>query len=219
MLDRTWGDVIIIDTLPSQVSSIFATQVIRLLGPGLYPDQVCVTADMDLFLLKTNFFSSYTKSIPRDAYLQLNRYDGTVRHASMCYQIALGSTFLDIFGNKNTIEKITDQLKEWYTKLNTWSSDELIMKFYSEIFQNTDPGRFFRIHVPGLWGKNSSLTITRFNKVVYDENRLKRNDYIEYEPMRPYSNHKEFHNYILSHYFQGWNKIPSLTTNQTINYK
>lgn len=203
-LDRTWGDVIIVDNLPDHVNTVFAAQVIRLLGPGLYPDDVCVTADMDLFLLSTHFFPKYTKFLPRDAYLQLNRYDSSVRHASMCYQIALGSTFLEIFGHKDTLDKITEQLKEWYSRLNTWSSDELIMKFYSEIFQNTKTGRFFRIHAPGLWGKNSSLTITRFNKVVYDETRLKRKEYIEYEPLRPYSDHIDFHNHILSQYFHDW---------------
>ncbi len=204
LIDFSCGDVIVINNLSSNVSTVFAAQVIRLLGPGLFPDDVCIVADIDMFVLRTDFFPSYLKFVPMDSYLQLNRYDSSVGYASMCYNIAKGSTFLELFGQCDTIEKITFQLQDWYNRISIWSSDEFILFYYTGLFQQKQPGRFFRLYIPGLFGRSGGKIITRFAKGVYNEKSLQNRVYIEYDPPRLYSEHMDLHRKILKVYFPDW---------------
>jgi hypothetical protein len=193
-LDRTWGDIIPMRPLPN-VPTSFQAQMARLLGPCLFPDEVCAVADIDLFLLKPGFFKQYgLDNIPKSCFVSLNRYPTKIPHLSMTYQVAKGSTFQDVFQCKGTIDDIRAKLTEYAARKIVpgevkqagttipWSRDEKILTRTLEDWQRKNPQQWKRIYTPGIWGIGAPWIVSRFDKCRLPSNLA---TLVELEPNHP----------------------------------
>lgn len=174
-LDRTYGEIIEIEPLPG-IPISFQAQMIRLIGPSLFPNQVCAVADIDLFLLKPNFFQQYgLDKIPKSCFVSLNRYPPRIPHLSMTYQVAYGSTFQTVFDCQGNLAGLRNKLQQYAAMQNVpgelkqpgttipWSRDEKILTHALGQWHRKNPGLWKNIYTPGIWGIGAPLIITRFD--------------------------------------------------------
>lgn len=195
-LDRTHGEVILFPPLP-KIPTSFQAQVLRLLAPAMYPDDICVISDIDLFLLKTNFFTRYGLAATHHApnsFFSLNRYSKDVPHCSLTYQIARGSTFAEVFGvATKSIDSIRVKLAQWGKPGNSataipWSRDETLLTEHLKRWNRVRNNAWRQLITPGLWGRNGQhLIVTRFNGCALPSNPATLANIVEYEPFHPLS--------------------------------
>jgi hypothetical protein len=195
-INKAVGDVIVIPPIPG-VPTSFIAQVVRLLGPSMFPQDICVLCDIDLFLLDTAFFQRYLHNIPKTHFVSLNRYTPNIPKMSMCYQIAEGKLFAQLFGCNGTVEHMCRIIQGWKNLASDWSTDEKILTTTLKNWGNKNPGRWHMIRTPGLWG-SAENTISRYHGSKYNEIKLRQKHYIEFEPPRPLSNNLQFIKHILT---------------------
>lgn len=168
------------------IPTCFIAQHIRLLAPLLYPDEVCVISDIDTLMLADNFFTKYLAHIPDTHMAILDRYPADVARPSLCYHVAKGNVFSQIFQLPctNDLSTYVRLLHTWYGLHNgKWVSDEIILH---ELTSNNN--LCTRISTPGLWSGSTNATISHYNHMKYDPRHI--NQYIEFEPVYPYMQHK-----------------------------
>lgn len=205
-IDKTCGDVFFIAPIAGQPSS-FTAQIARLLGPALFPEDVCVVADIDLFLLDNTFFQRYgLASIADTHFVSLNRYNNTIPHISMTYQVAKGKVFQQIFHCGNTIPLIQRQLATYGQGNIHWSKDEKLLTESLTQWSAKNPGLYHRIHTPGIWGGSS--TVSRFQNCKYTPQQLPH--LVELEPFHPLQKDLNLVRHILSVRNPGF-QIPDLS--------
>lgn len=167
----------------------FIAQTIRLLAPAWFPEQVCAIADIDLFMINRGFFPSHLQQHTIDKLVILNRYPAEdVPRPSLCYHIAQGKVFADIFGLKPGPKdfqlEILPILQRWYqTKNGQWGTDEIIMHEKVAGFRKSNPGRVVEIFTPNLW-KRPIRSVSHYAGFKVNTSKLK--DYVEVEPPYPY---------------------------------
>lgn len=200
------GDVLTLkvrDTIPTS----FVAQCVRLLMPCLFPDDVCVVCDIDLFLLDASFFARYCRLAAHDQFLSLDRYGTTYEHKSssrprisMCYQVAKGSTFREIFPGITTLDDIARQIEEWSPRAKTWETDEFLLWSALSAWNEkpSGSGRWKKVKTNGLWGADTSRAIRHWGNCSHDPNLLKNGHYWEFEPPKPYLQHIDLYRRILS---------------------
>jgi len=109
-VDTEIGDVIRFDPIPG-ISTAMQSQVIRLLAPILFEDDVCLITDIDMFPTSEAQLVRPLKTICNDNFViyRFNAYPDQER-IPMCYNAAKGSVFKDIF-NINSIHDIPSKIK------------------------------------------------------------------------------------------------------------
>ncbi len=123
-IDESLGEVIRFKPIEG-IPSAYPSQVIRLLLPALYPDEVCLVSDIDHIAVNHDYFHNTIADIEDDQFVFYREYPQRERDAirgrglepnqwPMCYCAAKGSTFAEIFGIKTkSIEAIREKLEEW----------------------------------------------------------------------------------------------------------
>jgi hypothetical protein len=212
-INKTIGDVIILPPLPGMPSS-FMAQVIRLLAPSMFPNDICVICDIDLFLLDKTFFSRYLSNVSDTHFASLNRYPAKMNRMSMCYQIAKGSLFGNLFGCDGRMESILSIIRSWAPMSKNWGTDEQVLTSTLRQWSRNHPNQWHLIHTPNLWGigfNGQSKTISRYwRNSKYDEKLLQQNQYIEFEPPRPLSENMTFVKHVLTSTIPGF-VFPTIT--------
>ena len=126
-LDESLGTVIRFPQIQG-VSIALHSQVIRLLLPALFPEDVCITTDIDILPLSRSYFRSITRGQEADRFVVCR--DGAYRIEEqkypMCYVAARGSTFAEIFGIERR-GQIEERVREWNALDHGWSTDELVL--------------------------------------------------------------------------------------------
>jgi hypothetical protein len=140
-IDESLGEVIRfapIEGLPSA----YPSQVIRLLLPALYPDEICLVSDIDHIAVGRDYFHNTIANIEDDQFVFYREYPPHERIAikdrglepnqwPMCYCAAKGSTFAEIFDIRTkSIEAIREKLEEWgKTEYPRWQfyTDQVIL--------------------------------------------------------------------------------------------
>jgi len=144
-IDESLGDVIRFNPIPNIPTSLQA-QTIRLLLPILFPNEVCIVSDIDLFPLQKEYFIETVKDIPEN-YFIIYRKDGykTTNYYPMCYVAGKGSTFYEIFVEpfNDKIKNISNKkdiiyalIKHWATFNWGWYTDETILAQYVNSWKN-----------------------------------------------------------------------------------
>jgi hypothetical protein len=181
-------EIVYIPPVPG-LPSCFLAQTIRMLAPTWYPNDVCVISDIDMIMTNTTFFSSKLATRPDNQLVILNRYTPTVGRPSMCYHIAKGQTFAELFKvppGPKSVESVIPQLQQWYgAKGGQWATDELLMHQHVEQFRRQHPGRVHTIHTPGLWSPAVNC-VTHYNGFKLNSDRVRAQSYVELEPPAPY---------------------------------
>ena len=220
-LNKTIGDVIFIPPLPGIPNSLMA-QLIRLIGPALFPDDVCVIGDIDMFLLDTSFFKRYLKSVPKDHIVSLCRYPLPINKTSeyrlsMCYQIGLGKTFAEVFGvEEYNVTSLLNLIAQWTHQSYSWNTDEIILTQTLKVWNKKwNKSRHHIIYTPHLWGKSKNIkSISKYNKYktleAVDVKKIESNHFIEFEPPQPVIQHLSFINSILTSKWKDF-KMPLIT--------
>lgn len=123
-VDESLGDVIRFKPIEG-LPSAYPSQVIRLLLPALYPDEICIVSDIDHIAVNRDYFHETIKNIADDQFVFYREYPPHERIAiknrglepnqwPMCYLAAKGSTFAELFGIPvKSIDAIRKKLEEW----------------------------------------------------------------------------------------------------------
>ena len=145
-VDETIGDVIRLKLEDDSVHTAFAAQAVRLLAPCLYPDENIIIADMDIIPLNKEYFFKSLRRGPEDSFIEYRRGCVGGDQVAMCWNVAKGSVWGDIFNVEATTEDYKDvfinRLKEWnpqnYKPISKglsseWFTDQrLLYKYLSE---------------------------------------------------------------------------------------
>lgn len=180
-IDESLGDVIRFEPLPDIPTSLQA-QVIRLLLPAYFPEDVCIISDIDMIPLRKSYFVNSIFRYPSDSFIiyRDKAYTNTERYP-MCYNAAKGKLFAEIF-KINDLSEIPGKIKHWFSKDLGWHTDELILT-KKLLKWETLTNRVVRL---------GHKTIKRIDRGfwAYDRKLLKKNYYIDAHLPRPYSKYK-----------------------------
>ncbi|HBS48303.1 TPA: hypothetical protein DEO28_00725 [Candidatus Dependentiae bacterium] len=141
-IDESLGDVIKFQPIEG-VPAGFQAQVIRLFMPLYFPDETVLISDIDMLPINKEYFLDYVKTFSDDQFLIFSDKGygpimGSLPAYPMCFNIAKGKTFQDIFQiyDVRNIPTIIKSLYEKAAILNVdhdlktkmiWMTDELTL--------------------------------------------------------------------------------------------
>jgi hypothetical protein len=183
-IDESLGDQVIRFEPIEGIPTSFQAQVIRLLIPVLYPDDVCILSDIDMIPLNRGYFVDSIADCPEDSFVVYRNHGYSCNAAwyPMCYVAARGSTYQEIFRIK-TLQDIRTMLKELYDLQIGWHTDEVTMAKYLKEWPDFDTRCIMLGH-----GVDRRLDRSYW---VPNQDFLENGIYIDAHCNRPYSAHKE----------------------------
>lgn len=189
-VDETIGEVMRFEPIQG-VSIALQTQVIRLLIPAFFENEVSIISDIDMLPLNKNYFIKELENIPDENFLVYRdkAYENNSFRYPMCYNAAKGSTFKEIF-KVNTLKDIPHIIKAWASLNLGWPTDEFILYAYLNNWKK------FHSKCTRL-GHSTEKRIDRSDNLTYDTQLLQNNYYIDAHLLRPYSQYAHEINQLL----------------------
>lgn len=183
-VDESLGDVIRFKPLPGIPSSFYG-QIIRLLIPVLYPDEVCILSDIDMLPISKVYYVDLIASVPEDNFVVYNdrAYGKNAKQYPICYCVAKGSVFREIFG-VSSLDEIPAKIQEWYALKIGWTADETILYWTLKQWR----GYANRVKLLGYETGNQRIDRSKWK---FDHKLLKAGYYIDSHMLRPYSIYKD----------------------------
>jgi len=122
-----FGDVVRFAPV-SGVETALQSQTIRLLLPTLFPQDVCLLSDLDMLPLNGSYFARALVSLPSDCFVVYRdaAYPAQERRIPICYNVARGDTFREIFG-AGTDDAMARTISDWAARSLGWHTDELVL--------------------------------------------------------------------------------------------
>lgn len=200
-LDRTYGEIYLmkpVDGIPTARQA----QIVRFFFPSKFPDEICLTSDIDMFPMSSIYFNGLVESVP-DNNLAVYSSDSTVEgfpnHPSFAvgYNAAKGKIFEEIIqGNMNSWES---KLVEWVSHGHKWFTDEIMFYKSWQQWQNKEERtsffkRGYNKHPDPLYINR----IDRGNNCNFDKKLLEMGYYFDFHMPRPYSQYKDQINEIVN---------------------
>ena len=182
-IDDSIGDVIRFDPLIDIPVSL-QTQVIRLLLPICFPNEVCLISDIDMLPISRSYFVEGALSCPEEGFLVYR--DAIIEYANirypMCYVAAKGRVFGSLFGISDK-DQIPNIIRKWAAKGYGWNTDELLL--FSHIKAWEEKG--------GLIVRLGHGVGSRLDRGcwIFDFKAIDVSAYIDCHCPRPYSEYKE----------------------------
>lgn len=174
------------------VDPVFVAQNIRILAPSLFPDENCITADIDDLPLSKKYFVENVMDIPDHMFVVYRWGFITKTMIPICWTLARGTTWSEIFNIKNEND-IVKKLINWYP-LNyrkgheNWYTDQLKLKKFIEKFDKKYPNRV--IYFNDQYLHFNRIDRDEIESVIYNlEN--KNVEYSDYHMPIPYNQYKE----------------------------
>jgi len=176
-IDENFGTVIKMKPLQG-ISVVTQSQFARLWHLQFYPDDICITSDMDLLPISHWFFKTQIKDIDSLRYV-ITSIDGG--HINIMFNIALGRTFKEYLDLKDNWEDQLNVLNDPIYRENnqiSWSADEI---FLTEKLKNKPYLKLER-----------DIRSTRIDRSNwnYSEQKLKLGMYYDCHSLRPYNQYK-----------------------------
>lgn len=186
-IDESLGDVVRFKPIPGVPDGFYA-QVVRLLMPAMYPNDVCIISDIDMMPLSKDYFVKSVVYIGKEYFVIYRRtlfYSKEKPEYAMCYIAAAGKLFQQLFDLKS-VKDIESKVKEWYDLGLGWATDQLLL--YQQVHKNIVPikrlnHQFTRRIDRWIGGDNYFCG--------YEEKKLKNNYYIDFHLPRPYKKFEE----------------------------
>lgn len=181
-VDETLGDVVRFDPMPDVPISTQA-QVIRLILPAFFEDDICILSDIDMIPINKNYFIDRVKNVPDDKFVvyRSKGYGYYQKRFPMCYVAAKGKIFKEIFNiDLNNIPKT---IRKWHSYGFGWSTDEevmhrLVAKWHKKTKRALKLPFVRELHIQrGKWG--------------YNKQALEKRVYVDAHFPKPYKDHKE----------------------------
>ena len=202
-IDTSVGDVIHFEPIPGIPTSLQA-QLVRLLIPALYPDEVFIVSDIDMLPLSKNFFTKLIEDIPDNCWVSYTRHfwDSSEykKRLILWFNAAQGSTFSELFSIKS-MKDVIQRIKDFASKNIGWTTDEKILhqllitekrlgNRHHNIAYAPFPcpyrgGRHLKPHI--TQGKYGGPKATRIGQLHYSAKKLKKGYYISADCPRPYT--------------------------------
>lgn len=181
-IDESLGDVIRFEPIEGIPTSLQA-QVIRLLLPALYPDDVCIISDIDMIPLNKEYFTESIRNCPDDSFVV---YRDKAYHAGsltypMCYFAARGSVFQEVFQTYG-LQDIAPMIQKLYALNIGWHTDEIVLYDYLHGWSGFE-ARCIKL------GHYVEKRIDR-SYWMHDQRLLRSGYYIDAHCPRPYSQYK-----------------------------
>lgn len=194
-IDESLGDVIRFEPISGIPTSLQA-QVIRLLLPIYFPDDICIISDMDMIPLQRDYFVNAVAEIARDKFVVYK--DGAFdpehfKEYPMCYNVALGNTFKDIF-EITSIQEIPNKIKEWYALGLGWTTDQQIL-YRSVNHWNSKTKRLVKL------GHDVHPRVDRLYWRYNITHLRNKNYYIDCHMLRPYNAYRAEIDALMNHLF------------------
>jgi len=182
-IDESLGDVIRFAPLP-HVSTALQSQLIRLLLPIYFDNEVCLISDIDMLPLNKEYFCDPITDIPDNFFVVFRdgAYDPELERYPMCYNVASGKIFKEIF-KITSPKEISQTISAWSSLGYGWCTDEKVL------YQHLNN-----------WMKQTSRCVLLHHPVEkridrecweYDRELLKKHYYIDSHMLRSYSSHKK----------------------------
>lgn len=181
-VDESLGDVIRFEPIEGVSTALYA-QVIRLFLPAYFEEDVCILSDIDMLPINKEYYLKDIINLPRNSFVVYREslVDGSPRY-SMCYNVACGKTFKEIFTIEATKQSIINTVIAWSKLGLGWNTDEIML--YNTLFSwQGYKSRCIKL------GHQVERRIDRGNW-IYDAEKLKNNYYIDSHMIRPYSHYK-----------------------------
>jgi hypothetical protein len=185
-VDESLGDVIRFKPIEG-LSTVFQAQIIRLLLPVLFPDEVCIVSDIDQVPCNKKYFCDSIAHYDNDKFIVYREVHSrqVTNEIPMCYVAAKGSVFGEVFGVK-TMQDIRNKIEEWgrteLPKYN-WSTDQRLLYDYVTQWQYYQ-SRVIRFGHDWIMGRLHSFDWPA------GRTRLKKGGYIDISTPKPYSKNK-----------------------------
>ena len=127
IVDESLGDVIRFEPIPT-ISTALYSQVIRLLIPAYFPDDVSITSDIDMIPINREYFINSVKDIPEDHFVVYRdaAYNSSLNQFPICYNAAKGIIFKEIFQIKQ-LSDIPKIVMNWAQTEFGWFTDEKML--------------------------------------------------------------------------------------------
>jgi hypothetical protein len=183
-IDESIGDVIRFEPIPG-IPSSFQAQVIRLLLPIYFEDEVSLISDIDMLPLSKEYYCDSVKHVSDNCFV-IYRDQAYKRENyplyPMCYNAAKGKVFKELFNIKSK-DDIRNKIIEWYGLGFGWTTDErMLFKHVQE------------------WSKSKKRIVKLGHEVEkridrsdwnYDKELVKKRYYIDSHMVRPYTKYKK----------------------------
>ena len=181
-VDESLGDVVRFEPVQGLSNALYA-QAVRLLVPVLFEHEVSLISDIDMIPLSESYFKSSVCSIADDKFVVYrdNAYPQNLHKYPMCYNVAKGLTFQELFGIKSR-DEIPRMIMQWAQLNWGWNTDELVLYMYLHKWAYFDT-RCVSLH------HGVSRRIDRSNW-HYNSSLLANNYYIDCHSVRPYKKYK-----------------------------
>lgn len=179
-IDETLGDVVRFEQIPD-IPNWFYAQVVRLLLPAYYPEEVCIVSDMDMLPLNGAYFIDSVKNLPSDSFVVYRDKSGDGGRYPMCYVAAKGKIFGEMF-HVNSLSDIPNIVYDWYKRGFGWDTDEVLLREHAVAWHNIT-GKCIKL------GHDAKRRIDRSNW-HYNAVDLKKKHYVEAHMLRPYGWYK-----------------------------
>lgn len=183
-VDTSIGDVIYFEPIQGIPTSFFA-QVIRLLLPIYFENDICLLSDIDMLPLNKAYFVDSIKKYSDDCFVtfrdQASDFYIKNNMFPMCYNVAKGSVFQEVFKISDP-QTIPRRIKYWYRARHGWYTDEIMLGKYL----NSWEAKQFRLI---KLGHKVKRRIDR-GRWEYNETLLKEGYYIDSHLLRPYSQYR-----------------------------
>ena len=203
-IDESLGDVIRFEPIPNIPTSLQA-QVIRLLLPAYFENDVCIISDIDMIPLNKDYFLKGIEGIPHDHFVVYRdiAYPAACKRYAICYNAAKGHVYKEIF-NINKLSDIPSIIKLWHSYELGWDTDELLLYKYLKKWPK------FNTHCTLLGQRGDIKPQQRVDRIRWGCNKqlLASNYYIDMHCPRPYQDYKKDIDLILQyayHYYEKGN--------------
>jgi len=193
-LSRRYGEIHLVKPIEG-IPTARQAQIVRFFFPSQFPDEVCLTSDIDMFPLSHQYFHGLIKDVPEDnlaVYSADSTLPGMPNHPSfaVAYNAAKGKLFEEIV--QGNMENFEEKLREWVSEGHDWFTDEIMFhKSWSQW-----PERMLRT---SFFKRGHNLTpdplhinrIDRSNNCAYQRDLLQRGHYFDFHMPRPYKQYED----------------------------
>jgi len=200
-LDTTYGDIILVKPIEN-IPTARQAQIVRFFLPSQFPEDVCLTSDIDMLPLSNEYFINLIKDVPDD-HLAVFSSDSTLpgfpNHPSFAvgYNAAKGKVFEKIVqGNMHNFDQ---KLKQWDSFNHGWFTDEIMFfKCWSAWMERKEKTSLFKRGFNVSPDPTYINRIDRSNDCLYYQHLLKAGFYYDFHMPRPYKDHADKIHEILS---------------------
>jgi len=162
---------------------------------NISPDSVWITSDIDMFPLSTMYFLDMIAPFSNDCFISLN--SDMRNYFPVCYNVASGKMFSKVLNLKSSFSEcvksvynssISDSHIVNGQNMSNWSCDERYSSKMICEYRSNNPSKIVQLFRPDGFHSGRRIDRTNWN---YSPELVKNNWYIDCHSLRPYSQHKQ----------------------------